>query len=318
MTAVSIIGIFLGLAVLIFCSMKGLSVFISALLASVVIALTGGISLESALLTDFMTGFVNFITGNFMVFAAGALMGKAYEITGGAKAVARLFIKLFTVRFAPYAIFLAIVVMTWGGIAGFVLAFSVFPIAVEIFREADLPRSMIPGIVIAGCCTISSWGPGSAQPVNNIYATNFQTSLMGAPVPSIIMAVASLLVTCLLLAVFIGRARARGKGFVATKWDVPESDAALPNGILALIPLVVALVTINVKVNGKAILPTAFGIFVGAVVAILLMFRHKSDDKALVAHIGDAFQNALTSIGNTAAMAAWAPWPSRSWASVSC
>ena len=97
MTAVSIIGIFLGLAVLIFCSMKGLSVFISALLASVVIALTGGISLESALLTDFMTGFVNFITGNFMVFAAGALMGKAYEITGGAKAVARLFIKLFTV-----------------------------------------------------------------------------------------------------------------------------------------------------------------------------------------------------------------------------
>ena len=52
MTAVSIIGIFLGLAVLIFCSMKGLSVFISALLASVVIALTGGISLESALLTD--------------------------------------------------------------------------------------------------------------------------------------------------------------------------------------------------------------------------------------------------------------------------
>ena len=110
------------------------------------------------------------------------LMGKAYEITGGAKAVARLFIKLFTVRFAPYAIFLAIVVMTWGGIAGFVLAFSVFPIAVEIFREADLPRSMIPGIVIAGCCTISSWGPGSAQPVNNIYATNFQTSLMGAPV----------------------------------------------------------------------------------------------------------------------------------------
>ena len=70
---------------------------------------------------------------------------------------------------------------------------------------------MIPGIVIAGCCTISSWGPGSAQPVNNIYATNFQTSLMGAPVPSIIMAVARLLVTCLLMAVFIGRARARGE-----------------------------------------------------------------------------------------------------------
>lgn len=304
MTVLSIIGIFLGLAVLIFCSMKGLSVFISALLASIVIALTSGVSLQTALLTDFVTGFVNFISGNFMVFAAGALMGKAYEITGGAKAVARLFIKLFTVKFAPYAIFLAITVMTWGGIAGFVLAFSVFPIAVEIFREANLPRSMIPGIVVAGCCTISSWGPGSAQPVNNIYATNFQTSLMGAPVPSVIMAAASLVTTILLLAICIKRAQAKGERFVGSEWDVPESNADLPNGIVALIPLAVALITINVRINGQVILPTAFGIFVGAAVAILLMFRFKTDDKPLTTHIGAAFQNALTSIGNTAAMAA--------------
>ena len=80
MTALSIVGIFLGLVVLVACSMKGLSVFISAILASVVIALTGSVGLQQAILTDFMTGFVNFITGNFMVFAAGALMGKAYEV----------------------------------------------------------------------------------------------------------------------------------------------------------------------------------------------------------------------------------------------
>ena len=94
MTTLSIIGIFVGLAVLIYCSMKGFSVFISAILASIIIALTGAVSLQQAILTDFMSGFVGFISGNFMVFAAGALMGKAYEVTHGAKSIAKLFVGL--------------------------------------------------------------------------------------------------------------------------------------------------------------------------------------------------------------------------------
>ena len=304
MTAISIAGVFIGLVVLVFCSMKGLSVFISAILASVVIALTGAVSLEQAILTDFMSGFVGFITSNFMVFAAGALMGKAYEITHGAQAVARLFIRLFSKKLAPFALLIAIMLMTGGGIAGFVLAFAMFPIAAEIFREVDAPRAIIPGLIITGCCTASSWGAFVAQPVNNIYATTFNTTLGGAAVPSIIMMIVSVITSCIFLQIFLVRARKRGEHYVPSQYDVPSSSENLPNGVVALIPLIVALLLINVKINGEPILPTAFGIFVGAVLAIVLMFKSKTDDTSIPVHIGNAFQNALTSIGNTAAMSA--------------
>lgn len=304
MTALSIVGIFLGLVVLVACSMKGLSVFISAILASVVIALTGSVGLQQAILTDFMTGFVNFITGNFMVFAAGALMGKAYEVTHGAQAVARLFIRLFSKKLAPFALLIAIMLMTGGGIAGFVLAFAMFPIAAEIFREVDAPRAIIPGLIITGCCTASSWGAFVAQPVNNIYATTFNTTLGGAPVPSIIMMIVSIIASCVFLQFFLARARQRGEHYVASEYDVSSSSENLPNGVLALIPLAVALLLINVKIDGNPILPTAFGIFVGAVLALLLMYKGKTDDTSIAIHVGNAFQNALSSIGNTAAMSA--------------
>ena len=77
MTALSIVGIFLGLVVLVACSMKGLSVFISAILASVVIALTGSVGLQQAILTALMTCFVTFLTGNIIVCPARPRVGKA-------------------------------------------------------------------------------------------------------------------------------------------------------------------------------------------------------------------------------------------------
>ncbi|MPM02573.1 hypothetical protein SDC9_48822 [bioreactor metagenome] len=304
MTALSILSILLGLAVLVYGSMKGYSVFISAIAASVVIGVLGGGGLQQAVLTDFMTGFVNFIKGNFMVFAAGALMGKAYEITHGAKAVARLFIKLFGSKLAPFAVLASIWVMTWGGIAGFVLAFSVFPIALEVFREANLPRQIIPGLIICGCCTASSWGPGVAQPVNAIMASGFSVSLTAAFLPSVIMAISSISAACIVLAVIIKKARANNEHFEALESDTAQNVTTLPNGLVALIPIIVALVLINFKINGTALLPIAFGVFAGAVLALLLMNKYRTDTLSLPKHIGQGFQNALNSIGNTAAMVA--------------
>ena len=304
MNVISIVGIILGLTILVFGSMKGYSVFISAIIASAVMAVLSKISLHEALLDSFVTGLTGFIRGNFMVFSAGALMGKAFEITHGAKAIARLFIKLFGQTFAPYAVLVSIIVMTWGGIAGFVLAFSVFPIALEVFHEAKLPREIIPGVIVAGCCTASSWGPGTAQPVNAVMANGFGTSLMAAAVPSTIMAIVAILSAFGMMFLIFRKAKADGRGFVPNESDVVENVQNIPNGWVALLPLVVALLLINVRIGESPILPTPFGIAVGAALAMILMYRYKTDEKPLSKHVGDAFGNALTSIGNTAAMVA--------------
>lgn len=300
----SILGVILGLAFLVYGSMKGWSVFISAIGGSAIMLILSGASITDGILTTFVGGLAGFVSGNFAVFAAGALMGKAYEITHGAKAVARLFIRLFGRKFAPYAVLVAIMVMTWGGIAGFVLAFSVFPIALEVWREADLPRYIIPGVIIAGCCCASSWGPAVAQPCNVIMANGFGTTLTGAPLPSVIMAICSTICSMFMMHLLFTNAKKKGEHFVAFENDGKQDVQNLPNGWLALLPLIIALLLINVKVNGSTILPTAFGIGAGAIIAYILMFKYRTDSTPIMKHIGGAFTNALTSIGNTGAMVA--------------
>ena len=90
MEIVSIIGMVAALALLSFLVMKGVNIFIAAIVSSLLVAITGQIGLYDALQNDYMSGFTSFFGSNFLIFVAGALMGQVYEKTNGAKAIARL------------------------------------------------------------------------------------------------------------------------------------------------------------------------------------------------------------------------------------
>lgn len=156
MEIVSIIGMVAALCLLSFLVMKGVNIFTAAIASAFVVALTGGVGLYDALQTDYMGGFTGFFGSNFLIFVAGALMGQVYEKTNGAKAIARLIISKLGKGAAMIAVPLAIGILTYGGIAGFVVCFAVFPIALEVYREADIPRRFIPGVIVFACCTFSA------------------------------------------------------------------------------------------------------------------------------------------------------------------
>ena len=40
--------------------------------------------------------------------------------------------------------------MTYGGISLFVVVFVVYPFAVDLFKEADLPKRLLPGCIATG------------------------------------------------------------------------------------------------------------------------------------------------------------------------
>ena len=156
MEIVSIIGMVAALCLLSFLVMKGVNIFTAAIASAFVVALTGGVGLYDAFQTDYMGGFTGFFGSNFLIFVAGALMGQVYEKTNGAKAIARLIISKLGKGAAMIAVPLAIGILTYGGIAGFVACFAVFPIALEVYREADIPRRFIPGVIVFACCTFSA------------------------------------------------------------------------------------------------------------------------------------------------------------------
>ena len=54
------------------------------------------------------------------------------------------------------AVVCACAVLTYGGVSLFGVGFSVYPLAVQLFRAADLPRRFIPGAIAFGS-TVLTW-----------------------------------------------------------------------------------------------------------------------------------------------------------------
>jgi H+/gluconate symporter-like permease len=73
-------------------------------------------------------------------------------------------------------------VLTYGGVSLFVVAFAVYPIARQLFREADIPKRLIPACVAAGSFTFTMTAlPGTPAIQNAIPAPYFGTNTFAAP-----------------------------------------------------------------------------------------------------------------------------------------
>jgi H+/gluconate symporter-like permease len=66
------------------------------------------------------------------------------ESSGGADSVSHWIITRLGTRRAALAVVMACAILTYGGVSLFVVAFSVYPMALALFRDANLPRRFIP------------------------------------------------------------------------------------------------------------------------------------------------------------------------------
>lgn len=298
---ISLIGIIGALALLMVLVMKGVNIFIIAITCSAIVALTGGINLYDALKSDYMGGFVGFFKNNFLIFLTGTLMGKMYEVTNGAKAIAKMIVKIFGKNMALISIPLACGIISYGGVSVFVASFAVFPIAIEVFKEADLPRRFIPAALTFGCSTFAMVAPGAPQIQNAIPAQALGTDLMAGTVIGFISCAVILVLGAVLLYRMVNKAKASGEHFVAKPVDSFHDEAHLPNGIMALIPLIVTIILINVKVGGKTILPLEAGVFVGSIIVFIILNKHQ-DNKKILDNVGEACRTSVFAISNTCAV----------------
>ncbi len=230
-------------------------------------------------------------------------MAKAMDVTGMAKSIAKAITKIMGTEWAFISVPLACGILCYGGVSAFVCSFAVFPIALQVFRAADLPRRGIPGALCFGCSTFAMIAPGAVQIHNSVPSTNLGTTYMAGAINGFISCGVMLVLGMVLLRIWLQRAKAHGEHFVPKEGDVFADDPneKLPNPIVSLIPLVIAIVLINVKINGNAIAPVEVGILAGAVSSVLLAWKH-IDPKELPKHFADGAAMALLSITNTCAV----------------
>ena len=224
---------------------KGYSVIVFAPIFALIAAVMQGLPLMPAYTELFMGNAVTYVKSFFPVFLLGAVFGKVMEDTGLAKSIAHWIVEKVGHKNALLAVVLACYVMTYGGISLFVVVFAIYPFAASLFKEADIPKRLIPGCIATGAFTITMTAiPGTPQ-IQNIIPTNFYgTTAYAAPVTGIVASIAIFIMCMAWLNWRLKTARARGEGYGNHTINEPEKMdlSNLPSPILSLVPLILVVV----------------------------------------------------------------------------
>ncbi|MBP2231989.1 H+/gluconate symporter-like permease [Azospirillum agricola] len=231
------------LAFLMFVAYRGFSVILFAPVAALgAVLLTDPAAVPPIFTGLFMDKMVGFVKLYFPVFLLGAVFGKVIELSGFSKSIVSAVIKMIGRERAVTSIVLVCLLLTYGGVSLFVVVFAVYPFAAEMFRQGDIPKRLIPGVVALGAFTVTMDAlPGTPQIQNIIPTTFFKTDAYAAPWLGIIGSVFILTVGLVYLEWRVRTAIARGEGYGTGHSNEPEAVAAetLPNPLVALLPLVI-------------------------------------------------------------------------------
>lgn len=241
------LGIIIGLALLMYLAYRGMSIIWVAPIAALVVAFSGGLELLPAYTDSYMTGFVGFAKSWFPVFMLGAIFGKIMDESGAARAVAQWITSKIGKQRAILAVVVGCGVLTYGGISLFVVVFAMYPLAVAMFREANISRKLIPGAIALGSFTFTMTAiPGTPQIQNLIPMQYFGTTPTAAPIMGIAGAIVMFGGGMLWLTYRERKLKAAGEFFVEPDKKVEEVDLdKLPNPLLSAIPLVAVITLLN-------------------------------------------------------------------------
>ncbi|STQ86229.1 GntP family permease [Helicobacter muridarum] len=246
-------AIIFGLIVLMLFAYFGWSIIWVAPLAAGVVAFLSGLGLFDTYTGTYMNGLVGFAVKWFPVFMLGAIFGKLMEITQMATSISVLIGRILGEKRAILGVILSAAILTYGGVSLFVVVFAVYPLALSLFKRADIPRRLIPAAIALGAFTFTMAAmPGSPQIQNLIPMKYFDTTPMAAPIMGIVASLIMFLGGYFYLKYREGVLKSNGEHFdFDTKFQNAEcnqvsQNAKTPNFIISLIPLICVVVLLNV------------------------------------------------------------------------
>jgi H+/gluconate symporter-like permease len=260
-----LIGIVLSLILLMYLAYRGINVLILApILSLMAVLFAGGLPILGTYTQVFMKALGGYLTTYFPLFMLGAIFGKLMADSGSARAIAQWIVERLGAGNAIMAIVLACGILTYGGVSLFVVAFAVYPIAVALFRRADVPKRLIPASIALGSFTFTMTAlPGTPAIQNAIPMPFFGTTPFAAPFLGIVAGLIMFGGGILWLKMRAGAAARRSEGFgdhPRTDADAAlAADAELPAFRIAIAP-VVAVIVLNAVLTYLIIpnLDTAF------------------------------------------------------------
>ncbi|MDC0507983.1 GntP family permease [Luminiphilus sp.] len=247
MEAIGYLGLAGSVALLIWMALRGVDIMFAAILSSLFVIITNALPLADSLMNGFATGPLGAFTfaGKFFfLFAAGAIFGRAMGDSGAAASIALALVRKLGADRALIITTIACAALTYGGVVVFVVIFAVYPLGLQLLKEANIPKRLFCAALALGAGTFTLTAlPGTPSIQNAISASALNTSLTAAPMLGMIAAAVMVVLGIWYLEHQRVRAKAAGEGFVPGPRDVIQENnsANLPSWYWAVFPLVIVI-----------------------------------------------------------------------------
>lgn len=240
----SILAIIISLVLLMYFAYRGWSVLILApLMATLAVILSGDSTLLLPAYTEtFMKALGGYLLKFFPVFLLGALFGQLMADSGAATTIANTITEKLGASRAILVVVLVCGILTYGGVSLFVVAFSIYPISKALFRQADIPKRLIPASIALGSFTFTMTAlPGTPAIQNAIPIPYYQTNAFAAPILGLIGACIMFVLGTWWLQSRANLAKKTGEGY----GNHIDDDAKLLSSnmpfVLAILPLILVI-----------------------------------------------------------------------------
>ncbi len=247
------LGLLAGLVLLIVMALRGVNILVASLAASLVVAVTNGMGISSALLEHFPfgpLGAFSFAGKFFVLFLTGAIFGKMMASSGAAGSIASAITRSLGAKRTILVTMLVCALLTYGGVVVFVVIFTMYPLGVALMREANLPKRLFCGATALGAGTFTMTAlPGTPSIHNVIAASALGTDLFAGALIGLSAAAVMFVLGMVYLEKQWVKARASGEGYQVNEQDramenlAPELQHG-PPWQHSIVPLVIVLGTI--------------------------------------------------------------------------
>ena len=197
------------------------------------------------------------------------------------------------------------IILTLGGVNLFVAMFTMYPLAMAMFRKADIPRKFFAAAYFVGCVGVTMTAPFTPSIQNATPTVYLGTTVAAAAVPGMISTVLKLTLCTAYVMWVVKRAKNRGEHFEELEGESAAAEvtreAAGPSVLASVLPMLVILVVLNVVKQ-----PIVTSLLAGVVAAFIFYFRHMPHSlKEISAEVQDSVFAGLKTISITAAAAGY-------------
>lgn len=296
-----ILGLILAIACVIAMIWKNWHMAIVSLAGSLIVIVFNWMNPVTALSESFMSGMSSFAGQWFLLFMLGSIFGKVMGDSGASVGIANSMLKVLGEKSVVLVVMLTGLVLSYGGIGTFIIAFSLYPIAVALFQKADIPKKLIVATIMVCPVTVCmAMLPGSPSTQNLIPTNFFGTTAYAGPVLGILSSILMFVSAFLFLNWQIRKAKKNGEHFEASEGEVIMDLSAVEEGktpktLFCYIPIIVLLV-LMFGLQWLTDIPSSFAVACAMAAAILVgcvLYRDRLNIKDAISNGGASGLGAL-------------------------